>query len=228
MKDEESLRKYYASRAKEYDNLYAIPEYQADFRLMESCVSELFSGKRVLEIACGTGYWTQFIAPQASNVVAIDMAQETLDIAKSRKGLESVNFRIADAYALPDDLRFFDAAFAGHWLSHVPRKRLRPFLTGLHAKLESGSPVLFAYNPVCFLDNVYSEGHSTPIAETDDEGNTYQFRTLRDGTTHRVLKNFPSESELTAMIEGIGKNAHYRAFKYYWMFWYEATQKPEI
>lgn len=225
MKIEEAMQDYYAARAKEYDNLYATPEYQADFRLMESWIPDLFSGKRVLEIACGTGYWTQFIAPRAAGVVAIDTAKETLDIAQSRNGTENVDFLVADAYALPEHLEVFDGAFAGHWLSHIPRNRLRPFLEGLHAKLKPGSAVLFSDNRVCFLDNVYIEGHSTPIAERDADGNTYQIRKLRDGTTHRVLKNFPTEGELMQTIEGLGTNAHYREFEYYWAFWYEVAPK---
>ena len=54
------------------------------------------------------------------------------------------------------------------------------------------------------LDNLFVAGSSTPISERDDDGNTYQTRKLRDGTTHRVLKNFPTESELRSIPEGLG------------------------
>jgi demethylmenaquinone methyltransferase/2-methoxy-6-polyprenyl-1,4-benzoquinol methylase len=76
------MQRYYADRAPEYDSIYAKPERQADLRLIERWLPEVFRGRRVLEIACGTGYWTQFIAPVATGVVAIDSARETIDIAR--------------------------------------------------------------------------------------------------------------------------------------------------
>ncbi|MFA4994787.1 MAG: class I SAM-dependent methyltransferase [Bdellovibrionales bacterium] len=214
MQSEKSMCEYYAARAQEYDAIYQKPERQADLRIIEDWIPQILSGRRVLEIACGTGYWTQFIAPKAAQVVAIDAAQETLEIAKQRENTKKVDFRIADAYALPDQLGSFDAAFAGFWFSHIPLQRVRPFLIDLHKKLMPGAIVLF-------LDNLYVEGNSTPIGESDKEENTYQIRKLRDGTSHRVLKNFPSEEELKKMIEGIGGEAQYHRFNYYWTFSYK-------
>src|SRR5205085_155578 len=98
-----------------------------------------------------------------------------------------------DAYALPREHAPFGAAFAGFWFSHVPTARRRAFLLGLHALLEPGATVVL-------LDNRYVEGSSSPIAERDDAGDTWQARTLRDGSSHRVLKNFPTEDELRALL----------------------------
>ena len=154
------------------------------------------------------------MAPQAASILATDAAEETLEIAKRRGDTKKVEFCLADAYALPDPKEPFDGAFAGFWISHVPLQRLRPFLDGLHARLAPESVVLF-------LDNLFVEGNSTPIVERDGEGNTYQLRKLRDGTFHRVLKNFSSEADLENMIEGIGTNPQYRQFTYYWAFQYK-------
>jgi demethylmenaquinone methyltransferase/2-methoxy-6-polyprenyl-1,4-benzoquinol methylase len=220
MQPETSMHNYYAARAQEYDAVYAKPERQPDLRVIETWLPEILKNRRVLEVACGTGYWTQFFAPKASQVVAIDATQETLEIAEQRENTKTVDFRRADAYALPDDLGAFDAAFAGFWFSHIPFQRLRFFLEGLHKKLVPGSIVLF-------LDNLYVEGSSTPISERDNKGNTYQIRSLRGGTTHRVLKNFPSEENLVKTIEGIGTDPHYRRFKYYWAFRYQKSNSAD-
>jgi len=209
------MQRYYADRASEYDRVYAKPERQADLRLIERWLPEVFRGRSVLEIACGTGYWTQFIAPVADGVVAIDSAAETIEIARKRMSPEKVEFVIGDAYALPDLGRTFSAGFAGFWHSHVPKSRVREFLRDLHSRLEPGATVVL-------LDNRYVEGSSTPIAERDAEGNTYQVRTLGDGTTHRVLKNFPSESELRSLTEGLCSGLRYHAWRYYWAVEYAA------
>src|SRR5688572_12311766 len=162
------METYYAKRAAEYEKIYAKPERQADLARLRDELPALFEGERVLEIACGTGYWTPLIAARAELVLAIDYAEETLAIAKSKKYVNSnVRFERGDAYSLPVWPQKFSACFAGFWWSHVPLARLDAFLEGLQGRLEPGARVVF-------LDNRYVEGSSTPISRRDAEGNTYQ------------------------------------------------------
>ena len=207
------LHQYYAARALEYDDVYLKPERQRDLRAIEEWLPTIFENTSVLEVACGTGYWTRFIAHKAAHVVAIDSAPETIHIAEQRVPPAKVEFLIADAYALPTFDRRFERGFAGFWFSHVPKSRIREFLRGFHAALDPGARVVL-------LDNRFVEGSSTPIIEHDIEGNAYQERNLTNGTTHRVLKNFPSEGELGASTEGLCLQAQYREWQYFWAFEY--------
>lgn len=211
---ERRMESYYAARAPEYDRIYAKPERQADLRAIEQWVRAKFAGAGVLEIACGTGYWTQFIAPVARQVVALDASPEVLALARARVPGGNVEFEVGDAYALPRRARL-DAAFAGFWFSHVPRARQHEFLSGVNAALPVGARIVM-------LDNRYVEGSSTPVTEHDADGNGYQVRKLDDGSTHRVLKNFPAESELHALIADFGESAAFTAWEYYWAFEYVA------
>lgn len=212
------MQSYYAARAGEYDNIYLKPERQSDLRAIESWLPPLFANASVLEIACGTGYWTQFIAQTAANIVAVDSAPETLEIARRRVPQDKATFLVGDAYEFPAELGKFSAAFAGFWFSHVPRSRRQAFLQGLDAMLLPGARIVL-------LDNLFVKGSSTPIAETDAEGNTYQTRKLQDGSSHRVLKNFPAEAELQAAVLGIGTAGRYHAWQHYWAFEYTATAR---
>jgi SAM-dependent methyltransferase len=133
------MQSYYASRAGEYDRVYQKPERQADLRQIESWLPSLFISATVLEVACGTGYWTQFIAPAASTIVAIDSAPETLRVAEQRVVASNVEFLLGDAYDISSMGRTFSAAFAGFWFSHVPLERQREFLLGLNSALEPGA-----------------------------------------------------------------------------------------
>jgi demethylmenaquinone methyltransferase/2-methoxy-6-polyprenyl-1,4-benzoquinol methylase len=214
--DETTLRSYYAARAPEYDRIYDKPERQADLRHLRGWLPSLFAGRRVLEVACGTGYWTQFIAATASTIVAVDAAPETLAIARQRKPMRNVEFVVGDAYDLRPELGAFDAAFAGFWLSHVPRRRQREFFEGLGRALTAGATV-------ALLDNRYVEGSSQPIVEHDEDGNSYQARRLQDGSMHKVLKNFPSEEDLLALVQGSGGEAQVTMLEYYWVLHYTTT-----
>jgi len=209
------LRRYYAARAHEYEAIYAKPERQADLRRLEALLPPLFADHRVLEIACGTGYWTQFLALVAQHIVAVDANRETLDIAAAKSlSAERVEFRIADAYALPAALGVFDAAFAGFWWSHIPVRERTRFYATLHRRLAAGAKIVF-------LDNRYVVGSSTSISHRDDDGNAYQRRRLADGSEHVVLKNFPTEPELVADVAHCARNVRYIALEYYWLFSYE-------
>lgn len=205
---------YYRRRAAVYEAIYRKPERQHDLQTLRETVASRLKGRRVLEVACGTGYWTEVIAKVAASVVATDVADEPMQIARAKDHpAGKVNFSTADAYALGPELGTFDAAFAGFWWSHIPLRRIAEFLVSLHSRLESGARVLF-------LDNRYVEGSSTPIAELDADGNSYQFRPLPDGNRVRVLKNFPSEAELRARL---GPTLSMELLQYYWLAEYRPT-----
>jgi SAM-dependent methyltransferase len=213
-KGEISLETYYARRAAEYEKIYEKPERQADLARLRRDIPALFRAERVLEIACGTGYWTPLIAEQAESVLAVDYNDETLAIAQAKKYPKAnVRFQRADAYALPDWKERFSACYAGFWWSHVPLAQLEAFLNGLHARLEPGARV-------AFMDNRYVEGSSTAISRKDAEGNTYQSRRLADGSSHEVLKNFPSAPELRARLGRLGTEITFAEYQYYWLATY--------
>lgn len=203
------MEQYYAQRAPEYDRIYRRPERQPDLRALEAWLPPLLAGRSVLEIACGTGYWTQFIAPVATRVLAIDAAPETMRIARGRVPAGRVEFLEGDAYALPAPAHGFEAAFAGFWWSHIPNARVAEFVQGLHRALRPGARVVF-------LDNRYVEGNSTPVSERDADGNTWQLRPLADGSQHRVLKNFPTQARLREQLAPFAQDLRCHAWTYYW------------
>ncbi len=208
-----SLQDYYAARVAEYDRLYDKPERQVDLQELQRWLPTRLENRRVLEIACGTGYWTQFVATSAREIVAIDAVEETLQVARGRVPAPNVTFMVGDAFRPPLDQGPFDAALAAFWFSHVPISRRREFLVSLAAVLSPGARVVL-------VDNRYVEGSSTPISEKDEEGNTYQLRRLGNASCHRVLKNFPSEAELRALTADFGEHPSYTLFEYYWVYEY--------
>ncbi|NRF69617.1 class I SAM-dependent methyltransferase [Aquincola sp. S2] len=205
---------YYARRAAEYERIYHKPERQAELRALETTLPAFFSGRRVLEIACGTGWWTVHGARDAAHWLATDLNPETMAIARAKPLPASVELRSLDAYTLAGlDGERFDAAFAGHWWSHVPRARLPAWLDTLHARLEPGARIVM-------LDNAYAEGSSTPITRRDAEGNSYQQRTLSDGSIHEVLKNFPERDEAIAQLGARARDPQWSATRHYWRLAY--------
>jgi SAM-dependent methyltransferase len=204
------LADYYAKRAAEYERIYAKPERQADLHALRTRIRDMFSRRKVLELACGTGYWTEVFAPSAAQVTALDLNEEVLEIARAKPHAATVEFVRGSAYEIPDFGRRHDALFAGFWWSHVPLEKLDGFITDCLAAVAPGALI-------AFLDNRYVEGSSTPLARRDARGNAYQLRSLDDGSTYEVLKNFPSESELIQRVSRIGWGANVELLDYYWL-----------
>ncbi len=206
----DKLAEYYAQRAAEYERIYAKPERQADLAALRARIAGLFAKRAVLELACGTGYWTDVIAAGAARLTALDLNDEVLAVARAKPNAAKVSFVRGSAYEIPDFGRRHDALFAGFWWSHVPLERLDGFLTDCLAAVAPGALI-------AFLDNRYVEGSSTPLARRDAHGNSYQLRTLDDGSTHEVLKNFPSASELIQRAARHGWGAHVDLLEHYWL-----------
>ena len=203
------LESYYAKRAREYERIYDKPERQHELAWLRSRIPRLFKGRTVLEVACGTGYWTQFIAPVAHRMYACDINEPVLEIAREKR-IPGATFFKADAIGLEGVPAGCNAAFAGFWWSHVKKSGLRQFVANLAARLEPGSLV-------GILDNAWAPGSSTPISRTDAEGNTYQLRTLASGEQMEVLKNFPTPAELADEVRAVAREAHLESLNYYWL-----------
>ena len=205
------LENYYAKRAREYEQVYEKPERQRELAWLRERVPKLYRGRTVLEVACGTGYWTQHIAPAARHVHASDINEPVLEIAREKpipKG--KVTFFKGDAVALENVPPGCDAAFAGFWWSHVKKSGVAQFVANLSRRLEPGAVV-------GILDNTWAHGSSTPISRTDAEGNTYQMRTLASGEPFEVLKNYPSAQELAQAVRPVAREAHLESLTYYWL-----------
>lgn len=117
-----SLGDYYADRAFESDAVYREPERQADLGRLRQLLPPLVAGKRVLEVAAGTGYWTQLLATTAAAVTATDPNAETIAIAAQRDyGPAPVSLRTADPYN--PGASEYDLVFCAIWwaAADVPR-----------------------------------------------------------------------------------------------------------
>jgi demethylmenaquinone methyltransferase/2-methoxy-6-polyprenyl-1,4-benzoquinol methylase len=222
---EADLIRYYAQRAQQYERVYHKPERQSDLQKLRELVASAFAGKSVLEAACGTGYWTELIAPHAASILALDINEEVLALARAKPGVSgNVTFLRRDAFDLQRLPGRFNAGLAGFWWSHVAKARLREFLNGLHCALEPGATVMF-------FDNAYVAGSSTPLSRKDSDGNplshrdadgnTYQERVLDDGSTHRILKNFPTADEIEQTLNGLAAELRIEFLTYYWIATYK-------
>jgi ubiquinone/menaquinone biosynthesis C-methylase UbiE len=207
-----NLTSYYNDRAKEYDKVYLRPEEQGDLSAATAIFQKIFANRKVLEIACGTGYWTEQISKTAAFVFATDINKSMLDIAMHRVNRPHVTFEIADMYNLRSDTRF-DGVFGGFIWSHILLQDLDQFLDKL-------SHLVIAGGDMVFIDSNQVEGtnHAKKrTTRTDQNGNTFQTRLLDNGTPYEVLKNFPTKDFLIQKLAAIATDIEFIPLEHYWI-----------
>jgi ubiquinone/menaquinone biosynthesis C-methylase UbiE len=185
------LSEYYSKRAKEYEGIYHRddPVRQSEQNEIAAAIKEVFKDLRVLEVACGTGFWTTFLSEVAKNITAIDISDEVLAIARSKKYQCVVNFQNADAYKLPFERNTIDGGMANFWFSHVPKEKTEFFLDEFYRVLTANAPIFMA-------DNVFNKGVGGELVKKQGDVNTYKMRNLENGEKYEVLKNYYTESQL--------------------------------
>jgi SAM-dependent methyltransferase len=193
---------YYRRRAGEYDAT-AYGDVAAARTRIARLVAELRPAGQVLEIACGTGLWTEALAGWADHVTAIDAAPEAVAIARDRVRAANVSFEVTDVFAWRPGSRSggperrFDVIFFSAWLSHVPASRFAEFWQLLRDRLAGDGRVLF------IDEHVDERGKEVYLAGRDE----IVERTLNDGRRFRVVKNFVDPADLERRLSQLGWDA---------------------
>jgi len=213
---------YYRARAREYDEdlcklaRYAIlggnvagdgSEDTGELTVLLNQLDRQRPFDRVLELACGTGWWTQWLARHAQHVTAVDAADEMLELNRKRVDRGNVDYVLADVFSWKPDERY-DLVFFAFWLSHVPQERFAPFC-------ELVRDALTADGRVFFIDELDTERSRGSESRLDQEA---VLRRLEDGRQFRAVKNFYQPSALEMQLRQLGWDIEVRPAgrRFYW------------
>lgn len=206
-----SLEDYYRSRAPEYDRFYENPKRRDDLARLRTWLADQVRGRTVLEVAAGTGYWTEVAASACKAITATDVAGETLAVAAAKRQFGShVELLTADAYALPAFTTAFDVGMAHFWWSHIEKQRLQAFLSGFTKCLEPDALILM-------IDQVYVEGVCPVMSRYDEGQNRYELRTLLNGAVYEIVKNYPTDDELLASFKPFAHDISIMRLDHFWV-----------
>lgn len=202
---------YYRARAGEYDEWFlrqgrydrgeeANARWFAEVQTVATALDDFAPTGDVLELACGTGLWTQRLARYATTLTALDSSPETLEVNKRRLAdATHVRYEVADLFAWQPEQRY-DVVFFSFWLSHVPPDRFEPFFQSVAASLAPGGRIFF-------IDSLYTQTSTAHDHVLTEPAATTLTRRLNDGREFQVVKVFYEPAELESRLRTLGWNA---------------------
>ncbi|HEX5546638.1 MAG TPA: class I SAM-dependent methyltransferase [Ktedonobacterales bacterium] len=200
---------YYQARAGEYDEWFLRqgrydhgPEMNArwfaEVEQVARALEAFAPSGDVLELASGTGLWTQRLMTTAQTLTAVDSSPEVHAVNRERLGGASapVRYEVADLFRWQPD-RQYDTIFFSFWLSHVPLERLESFWSLVRAALAPGGRVFF-------VDALYEETSTAKNHQLEGADAHAVTRRLNDGQEYRIVKVFYRPETLTERLTAWG------------------------
>lgn len=211
MSDVQTLLKeqarYYCQRAKEYDDWWfrrdrydhgpqLNAQWFADGVELQAMLDRFNPTGNVLELACGTGLWTQRLVNYADRLTVVDGSREMLDLCRARLGGSSIDYIEADLFEwVPHEA--YDVCFFSFWLSHVPEELFRLFWEKMERALAPNGRVFF-------IDSLRSDKASARDHELSAPDDPIMLRRLADGSEYRIVKWFYEPKPLQRRLNELG------------------------
>ncbi|HLI30204.1 MAG TPA: class I SAM-dependent methyltransferase [Terriglobia bacterium] len=212
---------YYRARAKEYDEWFLRQgRYNHGPELNQLWFSEVIQVRdalkafaphgRVLELACGTGLWTQELARYAQCITAVDASTEVIEINRSRLQSTDVSYVQADILNWHPDNQY-DVVFFSFWLSHVPPDCFRNFWAMVRDSLVQGGRVFF-------IDSLYDPTTTARDQPLEKPGSVTMNRRLNDGREYRIIKVFYQPQKLEERLAELGWQVTASSTPHYFLY----------
>jgi demethylmenaquinone methyltransferase/2-methoxy-6-polyprenyl-1,4-benzoquinol methylase len=217
---------YYRARAPEYDTWWQrtgrydrgdemAAEWRAQVQTVEDALSGFDARGDVLELAGGTGWWTERLSRTAATLTVVDASPETLALNRERVGRADVDYVVADLFEW-EPARRYDVVFFSFWLSHVPRARFPAFWALVRRWLVDGGRAFLIDNRE---DPQRTEGDPYVVQYTPD----LHRRELDDGREFQVVKVMYQPDELQGLVEREGWRAEIAGTR--WFIFGSATPR---
>jgi 2-polyprenyl-3-methyl-5-hydroxy-6-metoxy-1,4-benzoquinol methylase len=211
---------YYQARANEYDEWFFRqgrydhgPEHRtawfSEVALIEAALHQELQSGEVLELACGTGLWTQHLVRQHSRVVALDASPEAIAINRRRVQSSVVEYVVTDLFTWQPEARF-DAVFFSFWLSHVPRIEFERFWAKVGASLQPNGRVFF-------IDSLLEQASTARDHAPVDQSGLVK-RRLNDGREYKIVKIFYEPASLQRQLSSLGWNGWIRSSGQFFLY----------
>lgn len=212
---------YYRARSGEYDDwFYRLNRYDHGAELNREWFDEAREVRlalhrqghvdEALELACGTGIWTQELARLAGRVTALDASTEMIAINRAKLNARNVEYKQVDLFNWQPEQQY-DLVFFSFWLSHVPPERLESFLATVNRAVRPGGRIFL-------IDSRHEQNSSATDHPLREDEHIYRTRKLSDGSLYTIVKVFYEPDDLSATLQTAGFQPDARTTEHYFIY----------
>jgi ubiquinone/menaquinone biosynthesis C-methylase UbiE len=211
----EEQKAYYEARAREYDEWFyrqgrydhgpeQSRQWRAEAEKVRQALLDFNLTGHVLDVAAGTGIWTQELVKTADHVTVIDSAEEMMAINRLKVQSDQVTYTLADLFYWQPVLTY-DGIFMGFWPSHVPPALLYDFIGTIAGALKSGGKVFIVDSlaaPSATAKDLAEEIRTRQQAAQSSANDLDTIpRRLNDGREYQIFKIFYKPEDLALRFE---------------------------
>jgi 2-polyprenyl-3-methyl-5-hydroxy-6-metoxy-1,4-benzoquinol methylase len=125
---------------------------------------DLVRGKRVLDIASGSGYGSQLLSRTAASVIGVDRSESAVEYARAHFHADNLEYRQGDATQIPADDDSIDVLITFETIEHV--EHYRAFLREIDRVLTpDGIAVISTPNDLEFVEGNHFHLHEFVLDE---------------------------------------------------------------
>jgi ubiquinone/menaquinone biosynthesis C-methylase UbiE len=148
---------------------------------MQKFTKYLKKGDKILDIGCGSGRDSIFLAKQGFEVWGIDISKEAIKKAKEKFRAKNLHFLVGDIKDLKFKDEFFDAVYSGWVLQSIPLKKAS---LEIFRVLKKGGVAFLAF---LLNTKIIATGKITEFHKKEDIISTYK--------NFQILKQLTFKSE---------------------------------
>jgi SAM-dependent methyltransferase len=132
----------------------------------DAFLSLLPKNSKILDVGCGGGIKSRYIANKGYQVTGIDFSEKMVGIAKRES--PELNFKVIDIYELEKYETIFDGVFAQAVLLHIPKKEIMKVLVKMKDKLNPDGLLYIA------VKSIKEDGLEENVVKEEDYGYEYE------------------------------------------------------
>jgi len=212
---------YYSARAEEYDEwFYRTGRYDRGEEInqrwfneaivVRTALYQIGAVENILELACGTGIWTQELLNIGKQITALDASQEVIEINRRKLGATNIEYRQVDLFSWQPDAEY-DLVFFSFWLSHVPPTLVDSFLAKVYKSVRVGGQVFI-------IDSRFEPTSTAKNHILENDGDIYITRKLNNEQEFKIVKIFYQPEELRDKLTQVGFHAEVKVTDNYFIY----------
>jgi demethylmenaquinone methyltransferase/2-methoxy-6-polyprenyl-1,4-benzoquinol methylase len=212
---------YYRARASEYDEWFyrqgrydrgeeLNARWKSEVDVLKNALFQLGKFNEILELASGTGIWTQELLSIGNKITAIDASEEVIELNRHKLNAPNVKYRQMNLFTWEPDAEY-DLVFFSFWLSHIPPEFIDAFLNKVYKSTRVGGQAFI-------IDSRFEPTSTAKNHTLKDDRGIYVNRKLNNGQEYKICKIFYQPEQLQDKLIQAGFQANVNMTDNYFIY----------